>query len=105
MTDSTFDCLLTLALPADLEEELLDHLASHPEWVSGYTLVQAEGVGSGAKLYSTMEQVRGRARRRLIEVLMRSSHVAPLIESLRQSFNTPDVAWWVAPLTGFGRLG
>lgn len=105
MTDSTYDSLLTIALPADLEEEMLDHLASRTEWVSGYSIVHAEGVGSGAHLRSTMEQVRGRARRRLIAVVMRSEHVAPLIESLRATFRTTEVAWWTAPLTGFGRLG
>jgi len=105
MTDPTYDCLLTIALPADLEEEVLDHLGGHPEWVSGYSIVHAEGVGSGAKLHSPMEQVRGRARRRLIHVLMHGGHVAPLIESLRAAFRTPEVAWWTAPLTGFGRLG
>jgi hypothetical protein len=104
MTGPAYDCLLTIALPADLEEEVLDHLAAHPEWVDGYTIVQAEGVGRGTKLHSTMEQVRGRARRRLVQVLMQGGHVAPLVESLRESFRTPDVAWWTAPLTGFGRL-
>jgi hypothetical protein len=105
MTGPTYDCLLTLALPADLEEEVLDHLAGHPEWVSGFSIVHAEGVGGGTHLRSTMEQVRGRARRRLIQLLMRGEHVTPLVESLRATFRTPEIAWWTAPLTGFGRLG
>lgn len=99
-----YDCLLTLAIPADLEEEVLDHLSSHREWVSGFSVIHAEGVGSGAQLRSTLEQVRGRARRRLIQLLMRAEDVQPLIESLRGDFSTPEMAWWTAPINGFGRF-
>jgi hypothetical protein len=104
MNDTAYDCMLTLALPAELEEEVLDHLAAHREWVSGYSLIHAEGVGSGAQLHSAMEQVRGRARRRLVQVLMQTEHVRPLIDSLRVSFRTPEMAWWTAPISSFGRF-
>jgi hypothetical protein len=99
-----YDCLLTLALPDALEEEVLDHLASIPEWVSGFSVMRAEGFGAGAKLRSAMEQVRGRSRRYLIQMLMRNEHVAPLVESLRGRFKSDEMAWWTVPLTGFGRL-
>jgi hypothetical protein len=104
MNDASYDCMLTLALPAELEEEVLDHLAAHREWVSGYSVIHAEGVGRGAQLRSAMEQVRGRARRRLVQLLMRTEHVELLIESLRGSFKTSEMAWWTAPITGFGRF-
>jgi hypothetical protein len=101
---SPYDCVLTLALPADLEEEVLDHLSGHPEWVSGFSVVHAEGLGAGAHLRSSMEQVRGRSRRRLVELLMQSEHVEKLLESLRGSFTTPEMAWWTVAITGFGRF-
>ncbi len=100
----SYDCLLTLAIPADLEEEVLDHLAAHPQWVEGFSLVNAEGFGSGARLRSTLEQVRGRSRRRLVQLLMRQEHVSPLIESLRVGFKTPEMSWWTSPINGFGRF-
>ena len=99
-----YDCLLTLALPADLEEEVLDHLSAHPEWVRGFSVVHAEGFGAGAHLRTSMEQVRGRSRRRLVQLLIRQEHVEHLIGSLRGSFSTPEVAWWTAPISGFGRF-
>lgn len=102
---SAYGCLLTIVLPADLEEEMLDHLAGHPEWVEGYSILHAEGLGEGARLRSALEQVRGRARRRLIQVLLQDQHVPPLLESLGAAFRTAEVAWWTAPVTGFGRLG
>ncbi len=99
-----YDCLLTLALPADLEEEVLDHLSAHPEWVSGFSVVHAEGFGAGARLRTSMEQVRGRSRRRLVQLLIRQEQVQPLVDSLRSSFSTPEMAWWAAPISGFGRF-
>ncbi len=104
MSAPEYDCLLTLALPADLEEEVLDHLAAHPEWVTGFSVVAAEGVGSGARLHSTMEQVRGRSRRRLVQLLMRVEHVPALVESLAAAFSSAEMAWWTTAISGFGRF-
>jgi hypothetical protein len=103
MSDA-YDCLLTLALPDALEEEVLDHLAASPDWVRGFTITRGEGFGAGAKLRSAMEQVRGRSRRHLIQILLRAEHVAPLVESLRSRFKSDEMAWWTVPLTGFGRF-
>ncbi len=99
-----YDCLLTLALPDALEEEVLDHLATVPNWVRGFTTYRAEGFGAGAKLRSAMEQVRGRSRRHLVQILMRDEHVAPLVASLRSRFSSDEMAWWTVPLSGFGRF-
>jgi hypothetical protein len=98
------DCLLTLALPAELEEEMIDLLRGLPELVSGFTLTPAEGLGSGAALRSTVEQVRGRARRRLVQVLLPRGDVPALLEALRAALPSREVAWWTTDVTGFGRL-
>lgn len=102
---SHYDCALTLALPAALEEEVLDLLLAHPEWVSGFSLTRGEGFGVGAKLRSSMEQVRGRAQRVLIMLLIVDAHRELLIESLRTQFPSSEVAWWTTPVLAFGRLG
>ncbi len=100
----TYDCLLVLALPADLEEEVLDHLSARPHWVSGFSVLHAEGLGSGARLRTSMEQVRGRSRRRLVELLIHREHLEALLESLRGEFKTSEMAWWTVAVTGFGRF-
>ncbi len=104
MSDLPYECLLAIALPAALEEEVLDHLAAHPQWVGGYTVLQAEGLGRGARLGSSMEKVRGRSRRRMVQILMRNENVQPLIESLQRVFHTPEMAWWTTPIGAFGRF-
>jgi hypothetical protein len=98
------DCLLTLSCPAEVEEELIDLLREHPEWVSGFTSWAAEGFGSGTKLHSAMEQVRGRSRRRLLQVVLAGTHVEQLLGVLRAAIPSDEVAWWTVPVSGFGRF-
>ncbi len=104
MNDSPYDCVLTLALPQALEEEALDLLLAHPDWVDGFSVVQAEGHGRLVQLPSVMEQIRGRARRCQVTVLMRQVHTADLLQLLQQAFPHSQAAWWITPLTRFGRL-
>lgn len=104
MDPSPYDCVLTLALPQTLEEEALDLLLAHPEWVDGFSVVLAEGHGRQVQLPSVMEQIRGRARRCLVTVLMRQADTAALLQALQQAFPHPQAAWWTTPLTGFGRF-
>lgn len=96
--------VLTLALPAALEEEVLDHLQACPEWVTGFSIAPAEGFGNGMSLPSTLEQVRGRARRRLITILMAQANIEPLLASLHAEFRSPEMAYWITPLIKFGRF-
>ncbi|MBC7213702.1 MAG: DUF3240 family protein [Burkholderiaceae bacterium] len=99
------DCLLTLALPQALEEELLDALLALPEQVPGFTVLQAQGVGAQVALPSSMEQVTGRARRVLVQVALRQDHVPSLLQALKQHLPSPQIAYWIVPLLAFGRLG
>lgn len=102
--DSRYDCVLNLAFPVELEEELIDILRAESTLVSGFSIVPAEGFGAGATLLSAMEQVRGRARRRLAQVLMHSEQVPALLEALRAKLRSAEMAWWTVPVTGFGRF-
>lgn len=99
-----YDCLLTISCPAGLEEELIDLLREWPDWVSGFTSLEAEGFGAGTKLHSSMEQVRGRSRRRLMQVLLADANREPLIAALRERLPSDEVAWWSSPVSGFGRF-
>lgn len=99
------DCLLTLVAPVSLEEALLEHLASHPEWAGSVMVSHQDGVGTGASLVTAMERVRGRARLALVTVPMQAQRVEALVESVRRAFPTPVLSWWTVPLTAYGRSG
>ena len=98
------DCLLTLALPSALEEEVLDLLRGQSDLVSGFTVLHGYGLGANVTLSTVMERVEGRARRVQVQVLLRSQDVAPLIARLRAALQAPHVFYWVVPLQGWGRL-
>jgi hypothetical protein len=102
--ENEFDLVLTLVLPAALEEDVLDHLLAHPEWVTGFTTATAEGFGRNALLQTTAEQIRGRARRRVVTLLVANATLEPLLESLRGAFRSQEMAYWTTPLLGFGRF-
>lgn len=98
------DCLLTLAIPEHLEEEMLDLLLAHEDLVSGFSVYAAEGLGSGAHLHTTLEKVRGRSGRRMIALLMQQPQAMTLIDRIKVQVPSPEIVWWTTALTGFGRL-
>jgi hypothetical protein len=97
-------CLLTLALPLAREEALLDLLQDCPELVQGYSVLPAQGLGAGAALASVMEQVQGRARRVLVQAVLRQVDLAPLLSRLRAQLAAADVQYWAVPVLAVGRL-
>lgn len=98
------DCLLTLAAPRALEEELSDALLEQPALVPGFSLVPSQGVGQNLALATAMEQVQGRAQRVLVQVAMRQTDVEPLLQHLRSHFGGAQITFWVLPLLAFGRF-
>lgn len=102
---SSFDCLLNITLPEELEEELIDLLRAQTGRVAGFTSMPADGFGAGMRLHTAMEQVRGRSRRCLLQVLMQSTQVPLLLAELQQEVQSAEVEWWTVPLTAHGRLG
>ena len=104
-TRSQPDCLLTLAVPQALEEEILDLLWAHPEMVPGFTVLHGQGMGAHVALTSSMEQVQGRARRVLVQVALPQAQLPALIDTLKQALPSPQIAYWVLPLLDFGSFG
>jgi hypothetical protein len=95
---------LTLAAPRHLEEELVEQFLARPEWASGFTLFEAEGYSRHPESLSAREQVRGRARRVCVQIVLEAEHAHALLSHLKHSLPKPDVAWWLIPVGEFGRL-
>ena len=98
------DCCLTIVFPKALEENLVDHLLSHPEMASGFTTSSVEGHGAGAAFHSAAEQVRGRANRVQMQIVMNHEDAAALIEHLKQDLPNREIAYWISPVLEFGRF-
>lgn len=95
---------LTLAAPRHLEEALVEGLLAHPEWAAGFTLLKAEGHGSRHHTLSAQERVRGRADRCELQVVLESDLAHQLLDSLKVSLPTREVAYWITPVIEIGRL-
>lgn len=98
------NCSLTLVCHRSLEERLVDHLLEHPEWVSGFSLLHIEGASRKERLPSVIEQVRGRSQRVQIVMVMNRDDADALIAHLKAHEPNPEIAWWISPVDGFGRL-
>jgi hypothetical protein len=98
------DCCLTLVFPPSLEDALVSHLLAHPEWVTGCTLVPAQGLGHHAHGQDAYELVRGRARQVAAQILRNSEDARALIVLLRNALPRADVGWWITPVIDSGRL-
>lgn len=98
------NCCLTLVSHRSLEERLVDHLLEHPEWVSGFSLTHLEGGSQKEKLPSMLEQVRGRSQRVQISSVMNIDDAHALISHLKLEEANPEIAYWITPVTEFGRL-
>lgn len=98
------DACLTLILPKGLEARILDTLLQHPQWVGPFNTHRVEGHGDPEGIESAREQVRGRAERVRIEILMDAAHVTELLQELGADLPSPDVVWWRSPVLDSGTL-
>ena len=101
---SSCDAMLTLALPAALEEDILDFLLLHPSWTAGFSVIEAQGMGPGAAYPSSLEQVMGRGRRKLVLVAGVDADLRLLVKALAARLPRPDIAYWISPVLCHGRL-
>lgn len=95
---------LTLAAPRHLEEDLVEQLAAHPHWAAGFTLFSAEGYSTHHESLSPQELVRGRATRCEVQIVLEAAHAQALLQHLKRCLPKRDVAYWLTPVTEFGRL-
>ena len=100
----SLDCCLTIVLPEPLEEDLVDYMLEHPDWVSGFVIGRMEGTGQSVSLQGLSELVRGRSPRVQLQVVMAREEARQLIASLKSEFHSPEVAYWLTPVLEFGRL-
>lgn len=101
---NTHECCLTLSFPSSLEENVLDHLLEHPEWVQGFSTMHIEGHGRMTSARQTAELVRGRARRLYAQVVLDETDAHALLADLRSALPNPEIAYWLTPVIEFGRF-
>ena len=101
---SRHDTLLTLIVPAPLEENVVDSLLATPALAAGFTTSAASGHGADLALESANEKVRGRGRRIRFEIAVSSTALAPLLQHLSEALRDANVYYWTTALRDCGRL-
>lgn len=98
------NCCLTLVCHRSLEERLIDHLLSHPEWVRGFSANKIEGHSQKEILPSIIEQVRGRSQRVSFRAVMNLEDARSLVTHLKREESNPEIVYWITPVIDFGRM-
>lgn len=95
---------LTLVAGREIEEELFDHLWEQPDLVSGFTASDAEGHGPTARLHSAAEQVKGRADRAFVQIILDETAARQLISRLEELFAGSHLVYWTTPVLSSGAI-
>ena len=98
------DCCLTISFPKSLEENIVDHLLEHPEWVEAFSTTRMEGHGQAGIATEPAELVRGRAARVHAQIVLNREDAQALLAHLRAALPNPEVAYWLSPVLEFGRF-
>jgi hypothetical protein len=96
--------LLTLTVPAALEEDTVGFLLVHPEWAAGFTTLTAFGHGASKHSRSTAEEVSGRVMKTQFQIVTDEASARALVAKLKTQSRTPGLAWWMSPVNDFGRF-
>jgi len=94
--------LLRLNIPPGLEEDIVDLLLANPE-IRGYQSFPIRGHGRVGAM-TIAEQVAGRRDRVQFEIVLDTGVLESTLASLKETFPTPDVIYWVLPVLRSGRL-
>lgn len=97
------EALVTLNAPPDLEEPIVDWLLARED-STGFTSFPVYGHSTSHAGLSPAEQVSGRQRRQQFQIQVRADDVDAFIDSIRESFGTAGIHFWVLPLTLGGHL-
>ncbi len=93
---------LTLVADRAIQPELFDFLAGQRELVSGFTASDAAGYGHTVHLDSPAEQVRGRADRVLVRIVIDDAAAGELLGRLRETFRGAHLTYWTSEVRQFG---
>lgn len=96
-------CKLTLVVPTDATDRIVELILASDPPVTGFTTWNAEGHGESFATASIAERVRGRVRRGVIVAIMDRARASSLVAEIGQKTPIPHMAYWMEPVLEFGR--
>ena len=104
MSPESASVVLTLVMPVDVEDAVLETLLDHPDLAPGFTSQAVEGHGRRVSFIGTAEHVRGRAAYSRVQMVVPRSDADTLLALLRERLATSRVFFWMIPAIASGRL-
>ena len=104
MSPESESVVLTLVMPVDVEDALLETLLDHPDLAPSFTSQAVEGHGQRVHFIGTAEHVRGRAAYSRMQMVVPRPDADTLLTLLRERFATSRVFFWMVPAIASGRL-
>jgi hypothetical protein len=93
---------LTLIAPHQIRDDLFDYLSEQTDLVPGYTASDAAEYGSGIRLHTAAERVKGHADQVIVRIVLQDKDAGSLLERLRVSFAGTKLAYWILPIKTAG---
>ncbi len=103
MNDKSNDCLLNWVVSPAVEDTVTDWLLGH-EMVTGFSTYPIYGHGSSEYAMSLGEQVAGKRRQVLFQLLIPCARANELVEEIRRDFRGSGMHYWLMPVLGSGHL-
>jgi hypothetical protein len=95
--------LLTLVCPPSLERPITNWLFEQ-DMISGFTSMPAYGHGSDPATLSLTEQVEGRKKQTLFQIIISPEISEEVINLLKKDFKGTEIHYWLSPITSSGSL-
>ena len=95
--------LITLICTPTLEQSINDWLLEQ-ETVSGFSSMTIHGHGSDPDKLSILEQVEGRKKQVMFQVIMNQENVDELISQLQEAFTGAKIHYWLTPILASGKI-
>jgi hypothetical protein len=96
-------CLLNLVVSPAVEDTVTDWLLTH-EGVSGFSTYPISGHGSSEHAMSLAEQVAGKRRQVLFQLLLPCAAGESLLAEIRRDFRGSGMHYWLMPVLESGHL-
>jgi len=95
--------IFTLNVPTSLKDEVVDRLISLPN-ITGFNLKKMSGYSKEHSLYDVSEQVEGYRAFYQFEVLITSSEIGKLKDSLNTVCQPARLKYWLTPVIESGHF-
>lgn len=98
-------CRLTIVIPAELEEDVVEMLLRIEPPLGGFSALHADGHGQNFEQAKVSERVRGRTARLMLHIVVARTRTQMLLQRLDETVAGTQSVWWIEPVEQFGRLG